>query len=123
MPLPEIRPLQVRLLTIEIADISTASERFVAPGFDGEVVEVFSALDGAITAANAVLTPKISGTAITGGGITVAFTGSAAGDIDSAKPTGANKFTAGNTLSVATDGGSTGTVAATVTFVCMQNPG
>ena len=63
------------------------------------------------------ITFEIGGTAITGGGITVANSGSAAGDIDTAEPTAANQVEEGGSIEMITDGGSTGAKKLGVTFV------
>lgn len=106
----------VKLLTIEIPDISTADQRYVVPGFRGKITRISSVINGAIGTADADLTAKIGGTAVTGGVITVATSGSAAGDVDSATPTGANTFTATDAIEVETDGASTNTVAVVITL-------
>ena len=73
-------PLGVYYLTAELTDISTASEAWVTVPHKGggKVIRVEPILHGAITAADAVLTAEINGTAITGVSITVANSGSAA---------------------------------------------
>ena len=53
----------------------------------------------------------------TGGGITVAHSGSAAGDVDTAEPTAANDVQEDGTIEMITDGGSTGAKKLNVTFV------
>lgn len=104
-------------ITTRIADISTASSAWVVAPHAGNVVKIYSVIDGAITAADAVLTPKIATVAITGGAITIATASSAAGDVDSSTPSAANAVTAGQAIEIATDGGSTGTVSAVITLV------
>lgn len=104
-------------VTLDIPDVSTADEVYVACPVAGRVVSVQSCLDAAITTADATATFKIGGTAITGGALTIAESGSAAGDVDSGTPTDANIVAAGDTLSVETDGGSTGTALLRCTFV------
>lgn len=106
-------------LTFEIEDISTAGQSYIAipDGFGGDVVEVRSVINGAIGTADATLTPKINGTAMTGGAITVAFTGSAAGDVDVSRPYAANTVRPGEAIEVETDGASTNTVKAFITVV------
>jgi hypothetical protein len=104
------------VVTTSIADISTAGQIYVAPGFNGRIRKAFSALNGAITGADSVLTLKINGTAVTGGTMTVANSGSAAGDVDSCTPSGANVFDADDAVEIETDGASTGTVATTITL-------
>ena len=71
----------------EIADVSTASSTFVAVPDSGKIIKIITSLQGAISGANAGVSFEIGGTAVTGGGITVAHSGSAAGTVDSAEPT------------------------------------
>lgn len=113
---PSPPPLHHRLVTTEITDVSTAGQTFVVPGFRGKIKKIHSVLNGAIATANAVLTTKIGGTAVTGGGITIAFTGSAAGDIDTATPSGNNAFTPEQAIEIETDGGSANAVKAIITL-------
>jgi hypothetical protein len=83
----------------------------------GKVVEIFSTLHGAITVADAAITCSIGATEITGGGLTIATSGSAAGDVDRSYPTGANAVLEGEYLKATSDGGSTDAARLTVTFV------
>ena len=101
----------------EIADVSTASSTFVAVPDGGKIIKIITSLQGAISGANAAISFEIGGTAVTGGGITVAHSGSAAGDVDSAEPTAANQVEEGGTIEMITDGGSTGANKLNVTFV------
>ena len=118
MPYPYKAPLQNRFITVQIEDISTAGQKFVVPGFNGKIVNIHSVINGAIGTADADLTAKIGGVAVTGGVITVATASSAAGDVDSATPTGANSFTSAQAIEIETDGASTNTVEVTVTIEC-----
>jgi hypothetical protein len=104
-------------LTGHIADVSTAGQIYIAvpEHCGGEVMQVSSALNGAITGADADLTPKIGGTAMTNGLITIAQSGSAAGDVDTSRPTGLREVVPGDAIEIETDGASSGTVAVTVT--------
>jgi len=106
-------------LPFYIADVSTAGQIYVPvpDEFAGEVVEIRTALNGVIATANAVLTPKIGGTAMTNGAITVAFSGSAAGDVDTSRPTSANSVAAGGSIEIETNGASTNAVAVFGTIV------
>jgi hypothetical protein len=113
---PSAPSLQTRFVTKTITDVSTAGSYWVVPGLAGEVKKIISVIDGAIATADAALTFEIGGTAITGGGITIANAGSAAGDVDTATPTAANVIGAEQPIELITDGASTNTVAATVTF-------
>jgi hypothetical protein len=103
-------------LTTSIEDISTAGQIYVVSPVAGTITKIYSVINGAIATANSILTPKISGTAITGGAITVAFSGSAAGDVDSSTPTAANAITAGAAIEIETDGGSANTVEVVLTI-------
>ena len=101
----------------EIADISTASSTFIAVPDGGKIIKIATALQGAISGGNAAISFEIGGTAVTGGGITVAHSGSAAGDVDTATPTAANRVEEDGTIEMITDGGSTGAKKLNVTFV------
>jgi hypothetical protein len=106
-------------LTCEITDISTADQVYVpvTEGLGGEVIEIRSVIHGAIATADAVLTAKIGGTAMTNGTITVANSSSAAGDTDVCTPSGLNYVSPGDAIEIETDGASTNTVAVTLTIV------
>ena len=112
-----MRTLNDYFLTAEIEDISTASSTFVAVPDGGKIIKIITALQGAISGANAGLSFEIGGTAVTGGGITVAHSGSAAGDVDSAVPTALNRVEEDGTIEILTDGASTGAQKCLVTFV------
>jgi hypothetical protein len=104
------------ILNTYIGDISTAGQIYVVSPVAGTITKIYSVINGAITGANTILTPKIAGTAITGGAITIAFSGSAEGDVDSSTPTALNEITAGSAIEIETDGGSTGTVKTILTI-------
>ena len=112
-----MRTLNDYFLTSTIADISTASSTFVPVPDGGKVIKIITALQGAIGTANGGITFEIGGTAVTGGAITVANSGSAAGDVDTAEPTAANVVLENGTIEMITDGGSTGAKKLNVTFV------
>ena len=112
-----MRTLNDYFLTSTIADISTASSTFVPVPDGGKVIKIFTALQGAIGTANGGITFEIGGTAITGGGITVTQSGSAAGDVDTAEPTAANVVSEDGTIEMITDGASSNTIKLNVTFV------
>ena len=112
-----MRTLNAYFLTAEIEDISTASSTFVAVPDGGKIIKIITALQGAISGANAGLSFEIGGTAVTGGGITVAHSGSAAGTVDSSVPTALNRVEEDGTIEILTDGASTGAKKCLVTFV------
>ena len=107
------------VLTGVIDDISTAGQIYIPipDEYSGEVVEIRTALNGAIATADADITAKIGGVAMTNGVVTVAFSGSAAGDVDTARPSGANAVAAGGAIEIETDGASTNAVKLFVTVV------
>ena len=112
-----MRTLNDYFLHAEIADISTASSTFVPVPDSGKIIKIISSLQGAISGGNAGISFEIGGTAVTGGGITVAHSGSAAGDVDTAEPTAANDVQEDGTIEMKTDGGSTGANKLNITFV------
>ena len=112
-----MRTLNDYFLTAEIEDVSTASSTFVAVPDGGKIIKIITALQGAISGGDAAITFEIGGTAVTGGAITVANSGSAAGDVDTATPTAANRVEEDGTIEMITDGGSTGAKKLLVTFV------
>jgi hypothetical protein len=112
-----MRTLNDYFVTAEIEDISTASSTFVPVPDGGRIVKIITALQGAISGGNAAISFEIGRTAITSGGITVAHSGSAAGDVDSSVPTALNTVQEDGTIEMITDGGSTGTKKLLVTFI------
>ena len=112
-----MRTLNDYFITAEIEDVSTASSTFVGVPDGGKIVKIITALQGAISGGNAAITFEIGGTAVTGGAITVAHSGSAAGDVDTASPTAANRVEEDGTIEMITDGASTGAKKLLVTFV------
>lgn len=104
----------VDVYTCYLADVSTASSTYFVPNFPGTITKIQTVLHGAIATADAALTAYVAATPITTGTITVAYSGSAAGDVDSTTPTGANTITASQAFRIATDGASTNTVPLTI---------
>jgi hypothetical protein len=113
---PKTPNLKTHFVTVMIADISTAGQIYFVPGFAGKIKKISTVLNGTIDTADSVLTTKIAGTAVTGGSITVAYSGSAAGDIDTATPTAANSFTAAQAIELETGGQSGQTISIVATF-------
>lgn len=112
-----MRRLNDYFLYGEISDISTAGQCYIAVPDGGTIVKILSVINGAIATADATLTAKIGGTAVTGGTITVAYSGSAAGDVDTCAPTGANTVDEGGSIEIETSGASTNTVRCFITVV------
>ncbi len=105
------------VITAKITDISTAGQVYVTAPWAGTIEKVYSTINGAIGTADATLTPKIGGTAVTSGAITVAYSGSAAGDVDSSTPSAANAVTAGQAIEIETDGASSNAIEVEITLV------
>ena len=112
-----MRTLNDYFLHAEIADISTASSTFVPVPDSGKIIKIITSLQGAISGGNAGISFEIGGTAVTGGGITVTQSGSAAGDVDSSEPTALNDVLEGGTIEMITDGASSNAVKLNVTFI------
>jgi len=108
-------------LTVTLADVSTASSAWVVSPIAGNITSIKSVLYGAIITADSTVTAKIAGVAVTNGVLTVAFAGSAAGDVDTATPTALRTVTAGQAIEIATDGASGNTIPLTVTLEITAN--
>jgi uridine phosphorylase len=113
---PSPPPLHHRFVTVRLNDVATPSSAWVVPGFRGKIRKITTVIDAAITIADTIMTAEIGGVLVQGSSITIAFTGSAAGTIDSAVPTGANTFTPEQAIEIVTDGAGTGPSAAVVTL-------
>lgn len=115
--LTSIFTTNMQTLMTYMADVSTAGQVYLPVPWNANLVKIYTSLGGALTGADAILTAKNSAGA-TIGTITVAFTGSGAGDVDSLTATTNNSFTAGQFVEIETDGASTGTqpIWITLTF-------
>jgi hypothetical protein len=101
-------------LFAQIEDVSTPQSDWVVSPVAGKITKWWTVIDAAITGADAALTLEIGGTLVTGSGITIANSGSAAGDVDTATPSAANTVTAGGAIEIITDGASSTASKATV---------
>jgi len=112
-----MRTLNDYFLTAKIADISTASSTYVGIPDSGRVIKIITALQGVIATANAAITFEIGGTAMTDSAITVAYSGSAVGDLHTSAPPPSPPFYPYLTIEIITDGASTNARVLYVTFV------
>lgn len=101
-------------LTVDMTDVSAPSTSYLPSPVAGTISKVSVILANAITSANSVITTKIGSTAVTGGAITVAYSGSAAGSVFSATPTAANTVAVGDNINFTTDGASSTTSRGTI---------
>lgn len=90
MALPKARIADARTVQCHAANISSAGSAFTVAPCKGKITKLWSVIHSTISVGDNTVTTKIAGTAITGGAITIANSGSAAGDVDSSVPTGAN---------------------------------
>lgn len=95
-------------LNLDIADLSADANYYVICPVDGVISRIDSVIDGAVSTADVTITPSIGGTNITGGVVTIAYSGSAAGDLDYALPTTGNVIAAGAAIKFAVAGGGAG---------------
>jgi len=101
-------------LTAVLADVSTASSVYIPVPRACTLSKVTSIISNTITSANSTITVTKVGGGVAGT-MTIAYSGSAEGDIDELTPASNNTFTAGQWFKIATDGGSSTT--ATITFL------
>ena len=101
-------------LNCTLVDIDNDASAWVVSPVAGDIVAIYSVIDGAIATADAGITTEIGGVAVTGGDITITQASSAAGDIDSATPTANNAVGAGQAIEFVNDLAATNAV--TVTF-------
>jgi hypothetical protein len=91
-----MRTLNEYFLTGLVPTLAANSELLIPVPDAGKIVEIRTALYGAIANTDAIITCYINAVAVTGGAVTIAFTGSAEGDIDTVYPTAANSVKIGD---------------------------
>jgi hypothetical protein len=100
-------------ICFSFVDVSNPSSIWIPIPDNCTINKVSTCLQGAITVADSTLTCyNNAGSSM--GTITVSFTGSAAGDVDTLSPASNNTFLAGQTMKITTDGNSTTTAALNV---------
>lgn len=82
----------------------------------GRITKIWSVIEGVLTTGDASLTVKINGVAVTSGVVAIPQAGSAAGNVASATPTGANVVNAGDAISVTVGGANATATTARVVF-------
>ena len=112
-----MRTLNDYFLTVHLADLNVAGTFYVAVPDGGKIVSVMTALEAAIATADEDITVKTAEGTVAPV-LTIATSGSAAGDVDSIVPTSNNQVVEGETIEIENDGesGSSG-VGCTVTLV------
>lgn len=100
--------LNETFLTLDIADGSAEAVYYLLSPHAGTISKIWTVTDGAVGTADITITAAIGATAVTGGVVTIATAGSAAGDIDSATPSAANVLTAGQAVNFTVTGGGAG---------------
>lgn len=101
-------------LTLDITNISSAAVVYLPSPVAGTISKITTIINGTIATANAILTGRIGSTAITGGAVTIPFSSSAAGQVNSATPTALNTVAVGNNINFTANNASTNTVRATI---------
>jgi len=110
---------KVIYLTATLTDLSTASAQYVVSPIAGDVTSIKTVIETALASADGNLQFQILDTAMTASGdgsLVIAYSGSAAGDIDTFTPTALNTLTAGQAIEIYSDGASTNACETTVTF-------
>jgi len=103
-------------LTLDIASLDAVTDYYLVFPFAATITNIRSVIDGAVLTADKVLTTSLAGVAITGGVLTIPFTGSAAGAIAVATPSAANAIVAGAALRIVATGASTGAIRCHLTI-------
>jgi hypothetical protein len=100
--------LNTYVLTLDIADGSAEAVYYLVCPHAGTISKIWTVIDAAVSSADITITAAIGATGVTGGVVTIATSGSAAGDIDSATPSAANTVTAGQAVNFTVTGGGSG---------------
>lgn len=100
--------LNESFLTLDIADGSAEAVYYLLSPHAGTISKIWTVTDAAVATADITITAAIAATPVTDGVVTIATSGSAAGDIDSATPSAANTLTAGQAVNFTVTGGGAG---------------
>ena len=88
------------VLTVPAIALDAAEVIYVVSPVAGDITEIYTGLRGTLTTGDPTITAGIEGTPVTGGVVTIAYSGSAAGDVDNASPSAANTVAAGEYISL-----------------------
>ena len=99
-----IPSINVRSIHTKFVNAGLTEKTYVTVPFKGTLTKVDTVLESALAGADAVLTVR-NNAGSSAGTITVALSGSAAGDKDSLVPASNNTFVVGDNLSIESDGG------------------
>lgn len=104
------------VLPVQDVDLkgSEADVKYLVSPVAGTIANIQSVISGELGVGDATLAIAINGTPVTGGTITVAQAGSAAGQVDSVKPTAANTVAVDDVITVTAGGANTASVEAQV---------
>lgn len=97
-------------INLDIDNLDTVADYYLNAPYAGNLIKIYTVIDGVITVADKVITASIGGVAVTNGVVTISFTGAAAGDTDVATPTALNAVTAGQAIKFAFTGATTGAI-------------
>lgn len=112
-----LKNLNKVVLSTTVEDLSAATSHWVVTPIAGTITSMHSVIDGALATADTTLTMKIATVAVTNGALTIAYSGSATGDVDVATPSGANTVTAGQAIEIVCGGETTTNKAAHITIL------
>lgn len=104
-------------LTCTVEDIGGTNSAYVVAPFTGTLTGVYTTINQAIATADAVLTISIGGVSTTPSTVTIAYSGSAAGDVDSVTLTNNNTVVPGSVIKILSDGGTSTAANAYCTLI------
>lgn len=96
------------VVNLDIADGSAEALYYAVCPHAGDIAKIWTVTDGSVGTADITITAAIGAVAVTGGVVTIATAGSAAGDVDSCTPSAENTVTAGQPVNFTVTGGGAG---------------
>jgi hypothetical protein len=103
-------------VTTHFTDVGAASSAYAASPCTGTLTKVYTVIWGTLANGTADMSVYANGILVSPASFLIS-TGSVAGTVDSYTRTAGGVLTAGQAITITSDGGGDGTVAATVTFV------